>query len=200
MNAKSLIGILVATTSIGLSTNRFSPSSYADTVVQVEASDATAYPKDRVSFYCAQIPDTTDGGTIPATVAYVPQRQANVQIIGWKTHIPAWDTQRRCETVSPKFQAFYEEARLNYLTTGVKDGYDIVCAAPDRGQPCGDEDQLFQVKASNDPKAVLKALTGIIEGTASQPIYQSSGDRVYVSVEELLNAAPAIEEGDLTSN
>jgi hypothetical protein len=71
----------------------------------------------------------------------------------------------------------------------------------DEGKPCKPEDQLFQVKASSDPQAVLKGLTGIIEGDISrEPIYQSSGDKIYVSVDQLLNAAPAIEEADLTAN
>ena len=156
---------------------------------------------DRISFYCGEFLDKASGETIPATVAYVPQRKANVSIIAWKSdYIPAWDAQKRCQTVSPKFQTFYEDNRLDYLTTGVKNGYDIICAAVEAGQTCKAEDQLFQVKASSDPQAVLKGLTGIISGDSSEPLYQSSGQQLYVSMEELLDNAPAIEEADLTSN
>jgi Circadian oscillating protein COP23 len=192
MNNKSWITILVATTTVGFaSPNAFSQSSNAE----------TPYPKDRISFRCGEFLDKTSGETIPATVAYVPQRKASVSIIAWKSnYIPQWDAQTRCDTVSPKFQAFYEDGRLEYLTTGENQGYDIICAAVETGQPCKAEDQLFQVKANNDPEAVLTGLTGIIEGTSSEPIYQSSGDKIYVSVDKLLNAAPAIEEGDLTAN
>jgi Circadian oscillating protein COP23 len=142
---------------------------------------------DRVTFYCGKIPDQASGEHIPATVAWVPQREETVTIIAWKSnYIPQWDAQKRCETVSPKFQAFYEDGRLEYLTTGENQGYDIICAAVETGQACKAEDQLFQVKANNDPEAVLTGLTGIIEGTSSEPIYQSSGDQTYVSMEELL--------------
>ncbi|MGL5941489.1 MAG: COP23 domain-containing protein [Waterburya sp.] len=111
---------------------------------------------DRVTFYCGEIPDQAGGENIPATVAWVPQREAKVAIIAWKSnYIPQWDAQKRCETVSPKFQAFYEDGRLEYLTTGENQGYDIICAAVETGQPCKAEDQLFQVKANNDPEAVL---------------------------------------------
>ena len=152
----------------------------------------TAYKSDRVNFYCGEFTDDT-GETIPATMAYVPQRKASVSIIGWKSnYIPAWDAQRRCDTVSPKFQAFYEDSRINYLTTGKNNGYDIICAAVER-QPCKPNDQLFQVKASNDPDAVLKGLTGIIEGETGTPIYQSSDNKIYVSMDEFLEAAPAVE-------
>jgi hypothetical protein len=203
MNNKSWIAILVITT-LGLVTgNVVNQSSNAETTIaqsQTTNSEAASSP-DRVTFYCGEIPDQASGGKIPATVAYVPQRKANVAIIAWKSnYIPQWDAQTRCENVSPKFQTFYEDGRLEYLTTGENQGYDIICAAVEEGQPCKAEDQLFQVKANNDPEAVLTGLTGIIEGTSSEPIYQSSGDQTYVSMEELLNAAPAIESAGLTSN
>lgn len=202
MNTKSWITILVATTTVVLFSS-FNQSSNAETTVaqsETSNSEATSSP-DRITFYCGEIPDQASGGNIPATVAYVPQRKENVEIIVWKSnYIPQWDAQTRCETVSPKFQTFYEDGRLEYLTTGENQGYDIICAAVEEGQPCKAEDQLFQVKANNDPDAVLTGLTGIIEGTSSEPIYQSSGDQTYVSIEELLNAAPAIESAGLTSN
>lgn len=202
MNTKSWITILVAITTVVL-VSSFNQSSNANTTVtQSETSNSEAtYSKDRVTFYCGEILDQASGENIPTTIAYVPQRRANIAIIAWKSnYIPQWDAQKRCETVSPKFQAFYEDGRLEYLTTGENQGYDIICAALEKGQPCKAEDQLFQVKANNDPEAVLTGLTGIIEGTSSEPIYQSSGDQTYVSMEELLNAAPAIESADLTSN
>ena len=169
-------------------------------IPQQSANAQTPPMSDRINFYCGEFTDKS-GETIPVTMAYVPQRKASVSIIGWKSdYIPAWDAQTRCDTVSPKFQSFYEDGRLDYITTGVNNGYDIICAAVKPGQLCNAENQLFQVKANDDPQAVLKGLTGIIKGTASEPIYQNSGDKIYVSMEELLNVAPAVEETDLTSN
>ena len=190
MNIKSSIGFLLITTIVGF------------TSINSQQSNAeTPYPQNRVSFYCGEFLDGDNGQTIPATLAYVPQRKANIAIIVWKSnYIPAWDAQKRCETVSPKFQTFYEDGRLNYLTTGINNGYDIVCAAIETGKSCTPDDQLFQVKATDNPEAVLEGLTGIIEGTVSEPIYQNSGEKIYVSIEELLNNAPAIEETNLTSN
>jgi Circadian oscillating protein COP23 len=203
MNTKPWSVVLVATTVlVPVSINIFNQSGNAKTIVAQSgtSNSAAKYPKDRISFYCGEISDKANGGTIPATIAYVPQRKVNVAIIAWKyNYVPKWDTQKRCETVSPKFQTFYENGRLNYLTTGKNQGYDIICAAVETGQACKAEDQLFQVKASSDPGAVLKRLTGIIEGTSSQPIYQRSSQQIYVSVEELLKTAPAIENADLTS-
>ena len=187
MNIKSSFKLLVAVISL------------ASFGVFGRSTDAqTAYMTDRVNFYCGEFTDDT-GETMPATMAYVPQRKASVSIIGWKSnHIPSWDAQRRCDTASPKFQAFYEDGRLNYLTTGVNNGQDIICAAVETGQPCKPEDQLFQVKASDDPDAVLKGLTGIIEGaaTSGEPIYQSSDEKIYVSMDKFLEAAPVVEASE----
>ncbi|MGL5873810.1 MAG: COP23 domain-containing protein [Xenococcaceae cyanobacterium] len=190
MNAKSWIAILAATTTVSLvSTNIFNQPSHAE----------ATYSKDKINFYCGEVSEKESGQNIPATIAYVPQRKANVAIIAWKSnYIPEWDAQKRCNTVSPKFQTFFEDGRLEYLTTGENQGYDIICAAVEK-QKCKPEDQLFQVKASNNPETVLKGLTGIIEGTSSEPIYQNSGQQIYVSIEKLLNNAPAIKEANLTS-
>lgn len=184
MNLQSSFKLLIAVASLS-SLSTFGQSSNAE----------TAHMTDRINFYCGEYTDKTSGETIPATMAYVPQRKASVSIIAWKSnYIPAWDAQARCETVSPKFQAFYEDSRLNYLTTGVNNGYDIICAAVETGQSCTAEGQLFQVKANDDPQAVLKGLTGIIEGKSSEPIYQSSGKQIYIQMDKLLDAAPIVEE------
>ena len=185
MKIKPQVSIFTATIAILLTSN---------SLVKADNREAE-YMTDRINFYCGEYTDKASGETIPATMAYVPQRKASVSIIAWKSdYIPAWDAQARCNTVSPKFQAFYEDSRLNYLTTGVNNGYDIVCAAIEPGQSCQAEDQLFQVKANDDPQAVLKGLTGIIEGKSSEPIYQSSGQRIYVQMGKLLDAAPIVEE------
>jgi Circadian oscillating protein COP23 len=192
MNTKSWIAILAATTVSLVSINILNQPSNAETTA--------TYSKDKINFYCGEISDKASNKKIPATIAYIPQRKANVQIIAWKSNfIPQWDAQKRCNTVSPKFQTFYENGRLNYLTTGENAGYDIICAAVETGRSCKAEDQLFQVKANSDPEAVLKGLTGLIEGASSKPIFQSSGEQIYVSMEDLLNKAPAIEATNLSS-
>ena len=162
----------------------------SNSLVKADNQEA-AYMTDRINFYCGEYTVKSSGETIPATMAYVPQRKASVSIIAWKSnYIPDWDAQTRCDTVSPKFQAFYENSRLNYLTTGVNNGYDIVCAAVEVGQPCGAEDRLFQVKANDNPQAVLEGLTGIIEGNSADIILQSSTNKPYVQMDKLLNPEP----------
>lgn len=163
--------------------------------IQVKEIPTSNLPTDRVTFYCGEISDKDTGESIPTTVAYVPQRRANVPIIAWASqHLAAWNPQRRCEIVSPKFQTFYEDGRLNYLSNGESAGYPIVCALLDKQEQCSGENQLFQVRPGSKPEDVVLGLKGILVGKSSEPIYQSSGDRVYVSVSEFLKNAPTIED------
>ncbi|MGK7892693.1 MAG: COP23 domain-containing protein, partial [Xenococcus sp. (in: cyanobacteria)] len=155
------------------------------------------YPTDRVSFYCGETLDQASGQKIPTTLAWVPQREANIPIIGWKNeYFGAWNSQKRCEAVSPKFQTFYEDGRLNYLTNGESAGYPIICAVLDKEEQCSGENQLFQVRPGTNPEEVITGLNGILGGKTSdsEPIYQSSGNRVYISVSGFLENAPAVED------
>ena len=155
-------------------------------------------PRDRITFYCGEIIQKNTGEKIPTTMAYVPQRQANVPIVAWKSqHLAAWNPQRRCQIVSPKFQAFYEDGRLNYLSQGENAGYPIICALLNQQEECSGENQLFQIRPGSNTGNVIAGLNDILEGKSSEPIYQSSGDRIYISVSKFLENAPSIE---MTSN
>jgi hypothetical protein len=155
-------------------------------------------PTDRINFYCGEISDKETGDKIPATVAWVPQRQANIPIVAWTSNnVAAWSPEKRCQSVSAKFEAFYQDGRLNYLTNGEVAGYPIICALLDKQQQCSSENQLFQVRAGTNPEDVVVGLKEILAGKSSEStsqIYQSSGARVLISVSEFLQQAPVIEE------
>ena len=193
MKIKSFVPITLAALAWLVYISLFSPSTNAESE-QKEASSSD-FPMDRVSFYCGEISDEETGESIPATVAYVPQRQANVAIIGWNSwHLAAWNPQRRCDLVSPKFQTFYENGRLNYLSNGENAGYPIICALLDQQEQCSGENQLFQVRPGSKPEDVVLGLKAILEGKSSEVIYQSSGKHFYLSIDEFLKKAPALED------
>ncbi len=188
---------LIAATASLVSTSVFSQLSNAQ--ANADRSENNNYPKDRVSFYCGETPDLASGENIPTTLAWVPQREANIPIIAWKNeYFGAWNSQKRCETVSPKFQTFYEDGRLNYLTNGESTGYPIICAVLDKEEQCSGENQLFQVRPGTNPEEVITGLNEILGGKTSdsEPIYQSSGKRVYISVSGFLEKAPAVEDNN----
>ncbi len=201
MNIKNLsrvtiTGLVASLISLPL----LSPSSKAEIVVVQSRNDL---PNDRVTFYCGAMIHREEGRAsrkIPATVAYVPQRRANIPIVGWNQKLVGWSTQARCDAVSPKFQTFYEDGRLNYLTNGESNGYPIICALLDKQETCSGENQLFQIRPGSKPEDVISGLKDILDGKNSRPIYQSSGDRFYIKISEFLKEAPAIEVETSTLN
>ena len=160
------------------------PDAGYDTVV-------ASNPQEGVTFSCSQAVDPASGQTIPATVATIPQRQETINLIFWKSeHFAAWQPQSRCETVSPKFQTFYRDGRLRYLTHGTINGYPVICAVTAEAESCNKDNQLFQVKPNKDPQLVLRQLMDVVEGKVDEGvIYQSTGDseQLYISVDEFLD-------------
>jgi len=150
---------------------------------------------DGVSFYCDEITDKETGKKVPATVAYVPQKQGSIPIIAWTSeHLIAWNPQRRCEEVSPKFQTFYQTGRLNYFTNGESNDEEIICGIPNIQEPCNGESQLFQLRPGSSSEDVIAGLEDLVAGKVSTPIYQNSGGRTYISVFEFLDNAPVIQD------
>ncbi|MBR8826403.1 MAG: COP23 domain-containing protein [Gomphosphaeria aponina SAG 52.96 = DSM 107014] len=123
---------------------------------------------------------------VPATIAQTPT--ANVPVIRWvSNHFEdsGYTPQTRCEIVSNKFQEYYNNGTLNYLTTGIKNGYDIVCAAQYDGGSC--VGQLFTLKPGSNPNQTLQDLMAV-RLQASGPLNESSG-RVYIDMNEYLQEA-----------
>ncbi len=162
--------------------------------IEVKEADNSQHPKDRVSFYCGSISDTETGSDIPTTLAYVPQRKASVPVVAWTSNLAAWSPERRCDSVSGKFQDFYKDGRLNYLTNGESAGYPIICALLDKQEQCSGENQLFQIRAGSDPEDVIAGLNGILRGNVKDTvIYQNAEGRTYVDIAGLLENAPTVE-------
>lgn len=168
--------------------------------IQVKQSNNTNSVSDGVNFYCGTISDTETGSDIPTTLAYVPQRRANIPIVAWKSNdLAAWSPKKRCQQVSAKFQTFYQDGRLNYLADGESAGYSIICALIDQQQECSGENQLFQLRTGSNAEDVIAGLKAILKGNVKDTvIYQNSGNRTSVSVSGLLENAPAVEADSIT--
>lgn len=184
MKLKSVLGIALATAIITAAIPSFSQSA----------------SEDRVSFFCKAMFDNAAGEQIPATVAWVPQRNQNVPIIYWKSdyfEAAGWDGQKRCGEVTPKFQTFLDNNRLNYLTHGKVGPYPVICAVgTQNGETCNADNQLFQLKQEADGDNALQSLMDILErkGGDAPPLYESSGAQIYVPMNEFLLNAPAVED------
>ena len=150
---------------------------------------------NQVTFLCQEIFDPASGKKVPATIAWVPERQGHVRFIGWKSEYFAkggWTPQKRCQEVSKKFQEFQESGRLENLTTGKNNGYSVVCAVANNEQSCNGNNQLFTLKNNSDPGLVLEQLVNIAQGKSSEPLWQSSGNSKYLNVRKYLQNAPLV--------
>ena len=195
MNIKSLTAVTASVALSIISVALYISSSQAE--ISVVETDGKELPEDRITFYCGTISESDTGNQIPTTLAYVPQRKTNIPIVAWTNNsIAAWNPQRRCDAVSFKFQTFYQDGRLNYLSDGQVAGEQVICALLEKQEQCSGENQLFQVREGTDSEEVIVGIKEILKGKRSETevIYQSSGNRNYVSISGLLENAPGIEE------
>jgi hypothetical protein len=126
------------------------------------------------SFYCGKDrynrPTTfasTAGGTLP--------------IVRWVSHYFAesgYDPEARCQEVSGRFDLFYKQGRLNYVTTGIVNRLPVVCVASQIGGPC--TGVLFTLKPNEDASRVIQQLFDVRAG-ASGSLYENES-RQYVDM------------------
>lgn len=125
---------------------------------------------------------------IPATMAETAK--GKVPIITWVSDYfdtSGFNSRKRCQIVSQKFQQYYNEGTLKYLTTGRKQGNNIVCVAKVENGACSG--QLFTLKPGSNPGETLKQLMSIrSQASGVKPINESS-DRVYIDFDRYLQEA-----------
>ncbi|MCC5611968.1 COP23 domain-containing protein [Nostoc sp. CHAB 5834] len=158
-------------------------------------STAAESQPDKVTFFCRQIFDPASGEQIPATVAWVPERKGHIRFIGWKSEYfsqSGWTPLKRCNKVTQKFQEFYEKGSLNYLSSGKSKGLPIICGLANQGETCNANNQLFTIKSGSNTEQVLQRLTDITEGKSAEALLQSSGEQLYIPVQDFLNKSPLI--------
>ncbi|MCM1981543.1 COP23 domain-containing protein [Lyngbya confervoides] len=150
----------------------------------------------QLHFYCKEVQDpTSPGNKIVSTVVWVPERQGNVRLVGWKSEYfssAGFDPAKRCEAVSPKFQQAYEQGRL-LLTAGHLGGYPVVCGVKDKSESCNRENQLFTLKPHDRPMEVLLRLADILEGKSSDMLLQNSGGDRFIEIKKWLKKGPIVD-------
>ncbi len=123
----------------------------------------------------------TSNGT-PATMARTSKGN-DVAVIQFKSqHFSdsGWTPERRCQEVSQRFDTLNSQGLLRqaFLTTGRKNGQNIICVAAEKGAPCISNGILFTLRPGSDPNKTLKDLTnwakfqtGPLSETTSRPYY-----------------------------
>lgn len=153
--------------------------------VMITGRSATA---QSVNFFCG-----SDGSS---PVTYASTARGNVPIVRWRSHYfsgAGYTPQQRCSEVSGRFQTYYNNNTLNYITTGIMNRQPVVCVSPSQGGGCAG--LLFTLRPSDNASQVVQQLFDIRAGAAG-PINQSA-NRPYINVSELLNTRPV--EGGATA-
>jgi Circadian oscillating protein COP23 len=120
----------------------------ATAVVPVDASGRNA------KFYCGK------NGNVPTTMAKTSR--GDVAVIRWVSKDvfgEAYPPEVRCSIVSEKFQSFYQDGTLDFLTTGVVNRMPLICAAQAQDGPCNGV--LFTLKPGDNPGRTLKRLLDV---------------------------------------
>jgi Circadian oscillating protein COP23 len=144
-------------------------------------------------FFCGASINPKTGEKTPMTMART--QRGNVAMIRWKSTFfnnarQDFTPMNRCMEVSRRFQTFYSQGILSYLTTGVMNDQNVICVAEEYGGPCSG--LLLTLEPKDNPQQVLKELMDI-RNRASGPITRSAGP-AYFDVEQFLETAPVQTE------
>jgi Circadian oscillating protein COP23 len=135
-------------------------------------------------FYCGQ------SKNVPATMAKTSR--GAVPVIRWVSTLgETYTPENRCKIVSEKFQTFYNDGTLNYLTTGTVNQLPVICAAQRENGPC--TGVLFTLKPNSDPGRTLQRLLSIRD-RAPGAVLNESSPQVYVNMADFLSTAPTDAE------
>lgn len=127
---------------------------------------------------------------VPTTMAHTSR--GPVPVIRWLSTLgETYTPEYRCQIVSDKFQTFYNDGTLNFLTTGVVNQQKVICAAQFENGPCSGV--LFTLKPNSDPAQTLKRLLSVRD-RAPNLVLNESAPQVYINVQEFLETAPVATE------
>ena len=132
-------------------------------------------------FYCDQ-----GKNGIPTTFVKTPQ--GTYPVIRWVSDYflsAGYSPMTRCRQVSNKFQLFYDDGRLDYITTGIVNSQPVVCVSGQKGGPC--QGVLFTLKPYQNASETIQKLFDIRVGAATGPLYESSS-RFYLNFNDYLES------------
>lgn len=125
-------------------------------------------------FFCAK-------GTHGVPTTFVNTPSGNLPLIRWVSHYfqhSGYSPEVRCRDVSQRFNRFYNQGILNFVTTGVVNNQPVVCVASTRGGPC--TGVLFTLKSGQSATRTIQQLFDVRAG-ASGPLFESE-ERIYVDM------------------
>ena len=154
------------------------------------ALPATAETKNANTYYCAQLNQNWS--------TFVNTPRGRVKLINWENQFsPDWTPQKRCSTVSGRFQNFLDQGNLKFIRTGNVNSLPVLCVANTRGGDCPDENVLITLKPGTDPEGVLIKLVDFRRSVSGQTLTLSADDagfysdgEFYVDMDKFLEKVP----------
>ena len=89
-----------------------------------------------------------------------------------------WPPEKRCRTVSQRFQNIYDRDQLAYITADKADwesdlGIPVICSVPQIDARCVKDDLLFTLQERDDPNQILAEVTTLREPDSNKAILRS---------------------------
>ena len=137
--------------------------------------------KGNTVYFCGNSPNN-----IPTTYAR-PKTGKRISLISWqKPWSDEFTPEKRCDTVSKRFQKAEEEDRLNYITSGVVNKQNVICTTRRYGEPC--QEVLFTLRDDDKPNDVLGALFGVGSLGRGSPLIQTDNGspRNYIDIDVII--------------
>jgi Circadian oscillating protein COP23 len=149
-----------------------------------------AETQSNARFFCSAIVNPATGEKTPMTLAKT--QRGNVEMIRWKSTffkngVNDFTPMSRCTEVSRRFQDFYNQGILAYLTTGKMNAQNVICVAEEYGGPCSG--LLLTLEPKDNPQQVLQELMNVRTRASGGPLTRGSSS-AYFDVEDFLETAP----------
>jgi hypothetical protein len=136
--------------------------------------------QNNTGFYCGK----SDGE--PATIVKTVT-QGDVPLIIWSFEGfgREFPPGRRCEIVSQRFQQYYEDGSLDFITTERIRGYDTVCVARAKGESCEGR-ILFTIPPGQKAKDAIEAVFNLSGPYRNNCGISENGGKVYINVKSFI--------------
>ena len=123
---------------------------------------------------------------IPTTYARTKTGK-RISFISWqRSWSDEYTPEKRCDIVSKRFQKAEEKRLLNYITSGVVNKQNVICATRKYGGPC--QELLFTLRDDDKPNDVLGALLGVGSLGRGSPLIQTENgsSRIYYDIDVII--------------
>ena len=156
---------------------------HPNTCQQEPKAEEMKPPQITHRFFCG------DNNGVPTT--FVETQKGTSPVIRWVSSYfsdHGYEPLTRCRQVSSKFQQFFNNGSLNYITTGTVNRQPVICVSNTKGGPC--TGVLFTLKQGEDANRVMQNLFDIRSGAAG-PL-EESGSRLYFDMNNYLKSIAGV--------